>query len=1498
MIAEFIETPPNSGRFSSRGSSRGRLRTLETPPHSGRFSSRGSSRGRIRTPNVVSGEIKYYHQVNLIKRALLLPITISKQPCKFNVHVENMAGEGPVCIIQVEDSFMKEFILIRKTADIVVLLKKLTKDCAVPELVIRDFRHKYPSVTIEQWGKILEFTTHPNDRRKRKLSLVHVDSFKVPLVQTRKPSTKTPSNMNQILETSEKYKEEFEDVYEEIVDTPSAGKLFVRKCKVNNIDHLLLIKTKDDGGVQIVAEDDRSFEHTVTSTVIEILKKYKTCFPDRDDADSVSIPEAVEDLLVLEQQANDRRRYKMFLRSTPPFVRKAHRVARSPPRLDKTRRGKGNTITAVKVVPSSHTVQDDENKTEKYEDQAGGKREEQGGVHADNSNTNSAYDSALARYNMSSKYKKSVIELDAAAVNVQKNARRYRERHLLEWKKSKFHYGTEKDFQHYQDVCALNIQRVFRGHLARMRVLRLQFLAKMVNTIKRHTKVDGVWTPGLSIQMMLKAVSIVKSKDELVAQYAKSVECLDDSATAIQKQVRRYRTRHSQTWRRKNLEIREMFRQIKLEPKLAIEAMNYAAKVIQGRIRIYFARLRMKNIMKNIVRELATNMEASSTMIQRYARGFIARQRVQRFKIYMRRLVSLEAKAELQYKSKTLYHVFPNLEEQRPWTPGATSWILPLAEAAALKIQCCYRRYAAEVRVANIKHMIKSGGQPSDNPISSDRKFSPARQQSANLSWDFLWDFEVSVEHSFADTFEAASVIQRAMRRSMALRALHWRKMLRKAKIKKYWAKEFLEKPNYSEAVTQGEKIFECLCHPYNGQKWITKQSILQRMQSALEDDERYESLRKSILKCSLLVAPLIGLLYPKRYQSTFSLIDLPKTGFISKELFVNYVSMGQYSEQTNEEMYFNRPITPSRLELLPADRSWMVTPSSHRKISFRLTNNGISKIQPNALSPGALFLARKRLRESSVGYQRLYFAQQRRRWIQKSHLLPADRVEGRRSARKKLLPEDVCSNKDPEIIIQRKVIKAIVRATLLPAGSVIDVSAQKLERLIQRLHHMIKLLPCDDIFGSELDTSSVRTSGLSSFDKEREKVVIVSEIESTLNFSVGRAIESSPQSLTVSTVQKNEEKGSAGNKTKRKRYKKRRTTVSPPQSMRVDEKRKRLAEFNQKMKIKNMKRGKKRQKAVDKEKGVQSMKEKLNSLNKNVSSLEKEIVRRRRKKKRGKRGNMVGNKKEMREIYEAEMAQNVQSIFEWTQTSHQHPSTLEFDGLHSDLDDDPNQTFSDEDEPLILTNGRQSPVPTGKRKGRLIAGAVQTIHRTGETLRSLVAKLETESLQYELNKWERSLERRERLRTPKTKQKVTYDPEVVLKSPIKLSPIVRLEERTKQGTQEQWRVQTPQPIFNESLLEAKQRKKKQEREYASMITKVRKSRRLHLYQSAYLENGKQHNSPRGSASEAVRSLRNFNSSIRETGHESILPAVDRKGKVKNNSIDDLYKRAWLLSKS
>ena len=82
------------------------------------------------------------------------------------------------------------------------------------------------------------------------------------------------------------------------------------------------------------------------------------------------------------------------------------------------------------------------------------------------------------------------------------------------------------------------------------------------------------------------------------------------------------------------------------------------------------------------------------------------------------------------------------------------------------------------------------------------------------------------------------------------------------------------------------------------------------------------------------------------------------------------------------------------------------------------------------------------------------------------------------------------------------------------------------------------------------------------------------------------------------------------------------------------------------------------------------------------------------------------------------------------------------------------------------------------------------------------------------------------------------------------------------------------------------------------MITKVRKSRRLHLYQSAYLENGKQHNSPRGSASEAVRSLRNFNSSIRETGHESILPAVDRKGKVKNNSIDDLYKRAWLLSKS
>jgi len=258
--------------------------------------------------------------------------------------------------------------------------------------------------------------------------------------------------------------------------------------------------------------------------------------------------------------------------------------------------------------------------------------------------------------------------------------------------------------------------------------------------------------------------------------------------------------------------------------------------------------------------------------------------------------------------------------------------------------------------------------------------------------------------------------------------------------------------------------------------------------------------------------------------------------------------------------------------------------------------------------------------------------------------------------------------------------------------------------------------------------------------------------------------------------------------------------------------------------------------------------------------------------------------------VQEAQLVQNVQNIFRWTEKFNQDLSSKDFDGLDAETD----QSSSEEDEPLILTNS----VRKGKSKreqNNLITGTVQRIHKTSEDLRSLVTKLKTKSMQNELDRWERSLERRERLRTPKTKNKVTYDPEVVMKTPIKLSPIVRLEEQTKKGKQELWRVQTPQPIFNESLVEAQLRNRKQKLEYSNMITNVRKNRRLNLYQSTYLEHGKFYQSPRGSASEAIRSLRTSSPPNNFSVPKNAFPAVVLKNKSGGKHTDDLYKRAWLL---
>ena len=77
--------------------------------------------------------------------------------------------------------------------------------------------------------------------------------------------------------------------------------------------------------------------------------------------------------------------------------------------------------------------------------------------------------------------------------------------------------------------------------------------------------------------------------------------------------------------------------------------------------------------------------------------------------------------------------------------------------------------------------------------------------------------------------------------------------------------------------------------------------------------------------------------------------------------------------------------------------------------------------------------------------------------------------------------------------------------------------------------------------------------------------------------------------------------------------------------------------------------------------------------------------------------------------------------------------------------------------------------------------------------------------------------------------------------------------------------------------------------------TNVRKNRRLNLYQSTYLEHGKLFHSPRGSASEAIRSLRSSNSPKSFLPSKNALPAVVLKDKSGGNATNDLYKRAWLL---
>ena len=179
--------------------------------------------------------------------------------------------------------------------------------------------------------------------------------------------------------------------------------------------------------------------------------------------------------------------------------------------------------------------------------------------------------------------------------------------------------------------------------------------------------------------------------------------------------------------------------------------------------------------------------------------------------------------------------------------------------------------------------------------------------RSKHVSWDFLWDFELLLQEDSSSTDNAALVIQRTMRRALAIKKVRWRKQLVEAK-KRNRIRIEMERPlSRTTGRKIGKRIFSSLS---NGM--MTKKSVLR---SVFEntDKDNYSTLRSSVHRCALQMAPLSGLLSPKRYKKTLDLIDRAGKGKISERSFVQYsIGLPQLMTRPNTPIEFHYHHYPS----------------------------------------------------------------------------------------------------------------------------------------------------------------------------------------------------------------------------------------------------------------------------------------------------------------------------------------------------------------------------------------------------------------------------------------------------------------------------------------------------------------------------------------------------------------------------------------------------------
>jgi hypothetical protein len=1378
--------------------------------------------------------------------ARLLPIIIDKQQCRFGAQVRYDSLQGcHLCCIRVDDPYYKTYTCQRKVSQVVAIFFKL-KCYNIADLSVSSFAKTYKLIAIENWQRILTFVNDKNDRRKRQIDFIDPDKLRAkvhmarsPPKETEEPSKNIPDHQNDepvnkhgSVHENALVKDDYLDITR--LNTPGPGTLFVRVANISNIPCILMIKEKVDGVVRIIVEDDKCQERIIYTTADELKHRHKHCFPNKHlNSDSNCIPslaDMAENLLVFRQIGNDRRRLKMHLMSEPRQSRLIQKKSRSPasPHM---RKGAGNQVNVVIERPPK--------------DQE-------------------AYIAASLRYDIACTYEScSLADLDHAATSIQKHTRRHQKRYAIDWKREKLEFPRTKIETH----CATLIQRVFRGHLGRTRAVRRRMFLEVIQMMQSYkernnfliTEGNGIkktlmtrkWTPGLSNFNALLRIEAWAHRDY---QYGPK-ERVTQAATIIQSYVRRYQARHTRSWRETHWKMSGVFAELRMEPTYAVEAMNVAACVIQQWIRAFFAKKTLKHMMKNLVTSLAIQMDKSATKIQKISRGMLAKNRVARFKAHVENLLALQMKDDLRYTSKTLYHVFPNLEIERPWTPvGGPAWVLPRVEEAAVKIQCLYRKYAAKLNALYRKRFENDHtlvAKCDSRSFASTTKLVPQD----SLSWDFLWDFEVAFEANEKKVEDAACIIQRSMRRFSAARTLHWRRMLKAAKTRKMFRQRLTQPPGAAETQELSDSIFNSFSISVSKESMpyvtlMTKKSVLR---SYFENAAcpYYEQIRNNIQRCALLVAPLEGLLRPKRYRRVLDLIDRQEQGVISRACFREYVrAKGSQSIKIGVQ---NRPMTPSHLILLPADRSWMITPTvGHKKYKFNLTKSGLSTVQPTIHSPGAYAMAQEHLRDSSIGYQRLLFARQRRRWVLKCQLLPADRYEMRLATRKKCFPSDIFETEAPCHRADRKVMQAISRSRLLPLDTKIDFKAQSMERLIARLSSRSKLMPCDKLIGDDYED----TETFQDFIRDNCRQVTKVETEGNTWTDCDLHVDDKPsppfrgigRECNINTVEERPANvPEAKSTSKILPNDDTSPLLSKPKREGEDELVKQL----------------RRERRLKKLKKRKEVKESMDKLTHNLEVLERQIMQqRKRSKKRGKKSRFMSKKREIK----------VNEIFEWTKAEMEHE------------DDTMSEDSSDEDEPLV--GGKLLHTENVKKKkiisksSNKIFEKVRYVQSTGETLKSLVEDLEHEFMANNLEKWEKALARRERLVTPKTNE-VKYVPTLAIGVPVKLSPIVKIEGSKQKGKyhSDEWRVSTPSPIFNETISEAKGREKKANQGYSKVISKARKSRRLQLYESAYLsplftDTSK---SPRGSATEAVKSLRKSSAKI----------AIENEG---------LYLKAWRLA--